>query len=675
MDELDKISAKNEDTAGQKASDITNFPDSINPINKAFADKADDGAVDTANAFNAGNAIDTDGSTVNDSEVTAEGKVFGGNAVTGGTETEGTFTAHQRNGAENAATESGTENAIESTADTTAENGQNAQSACQDAAYAQSANPDGQNAGAQGADTQYAGAQGGSAQGMPGGSAPYGQYTPPPPRQPYGAPPYGQGYGAPYGQYGNRPYNGYYHIPPVPPVYGCGRGQGQPYGGQNGQHPQGQGYGVPYGHPPVNPYYQNAANGANSSVSAKDGQKPQKKRMSKGLIAFICVACCVAVGVIGLSVGILAGKAMGKIDFNDNKSSFSVIEGDQAGSPSDFDLNTEGATDRTMTYEQVISSVSDSVVSITVYSSSGSAGAIASGIIMDKDGYILTNDHIYSEVPNASFLITLSSGTEFKASFVSGDKKSDLAILKIDNPSGLSPATFATESVKTGQEVLAIGASAGLDGSVTQGIVSAVDRRVSNGTSSEKFIQTTAAINPGTSGGALVNMSGQVVGICSSKYASTDIDNVCFAIPTTRALGVIDQLKAYGKVTNRAKLGITYTYINTVAAELKDVPTGLLVKSIDRDSSLKSSGIKENDIITQVDDTDIVSADQVLDIVEKAQIGDEVKLTVYSSETGAYFTVTGTYIKSDSQSSYTTEDDTTSYNTQNPYDFFEDYGK
>ena len=151
-----------------------------------------------------------------------------------------------------------------------------------------------------------------------------------------------------YTHLGNRPYNGYYHIPPVPPVYGCGRGQGQPYGGQNGQHPQGQGYGVPYGQPPVNPYYQNAANGANSSASAKNGQKPQKKRMSKGLIAFICVACCVAVGVIGLSIGIIAGKALGKIDFNDKDPSFSVIEGNQAGSPSDFDLNTEGATDRTM---------------------------------------------------------------------------------------------------------------------------------------------------------------------------------------------------------------------------------------------------------------------------------------------------------------------------------------
>ena len=153
MDELDKIPTQNEDTAGQKASDNTNFPDSINPIKKPSCDKSDDGAVDTAGAFNAGNAIDPDNSTVNDSEVTADGKVFGDNAVTGSTETEGTFTAHQTIGAENAATESGTENSVESTAETTAENGQNAQSACQDAAYVQSANPGGQNA-----DTQYAGA-------------------------------------------------------------------------------------------------------------------------------------------------------------------------------------------------------------------------------------------------------------------------------------------------------------------------------------------------------------------------------------------------------------------------------------------------------------------------------------------------------------------------------------
>ena len=166
-------------------------------------------------------------------------------------------------------------------------------------------------------------------------------------------------------------------------------------------------------------------------------------------------------------------------------------------------------------------------------------------------------------------------------------------------------------------------------------------------------------------------MSGQVVGVCSSKYASTDIDNVCFAIPMTRALGVIDQLKKYGDVTNRAKLGITYTYINTVTAERNNMPTGLLVKSVDSDSNLYGK-INKNDVITKVDDTDIVSADQVLNIVESAAVGDEVTLTVYNGSTGAYFDVTAKFIKASSGSSYTTGDDTASYNTQNPYDFFGD---
>lgn len=447
-----------------------------------------------------------------------------------------------------------------------------------------------------------------SSQGQTGQTDPHGQYAPP-----------RQNYGQPYG----RNYN---QTPP--PHYG-------------------------YTRPPYNPPYQ-------------AGPAPATKGMSKGLIVFICVLCCVAVGAMGISIGVLAGRKSLK---DGGGNTMSLIDEQKDGSPSDFDIKTEGKNDRSLTYEQVISAVSDSVVSITVYNSSGSASAQASGIVMDSEGYILTNDHIYSQVPNATFLISMQDGSNFKASFVSGDSRSDLAILKMESHGDLSPATFATESVKTGEEVLAIGASAGLEGSVTQGIVSAVDRRISNGTTSEKFIQTTAAINPGASGGALVNMSGQVVGVCSSKYASTDIDNVCFAIPMTRALGVIDQLKTYGSVTNRAKLGITYTYINTVTAEMNNLPTGLLVKSVDGDSELYGK-VNKNDVITKIDDTDIVSADQVLNLVESAAIGDSVTLTVYNGSTGAYFDITVKYIKASSGSSYSTEEDTTSYNTQNPYDFF-----
>ena len=122
--------------------------------------------------------------------------------------------------------------------------------------------------------------------------------------------------------------------------------------------------------------------------------------MSKGLIAFICIVCCVAVGVMGLSAGMLITRS----DPSADNGSMSLIEdGSKDGSPSDFDIKTEGQSDRTMTYEQVITAVQNSVVSITVYNASGSAAAQASGIVMDTDGYILTNDHIYAEVPNAAF--------------------------------------------------------------------------------------------------------------------------------------------------------------------------------------------------------------------------------------------------------------------------------
>ncbi len=187
---------------------------------------------------------------------------------------------------------------LKSTAETTAENGQNAQSACQDAAYAQSANP-GQNA-----DTQYAG----TILGMPG----VGAY---PTRRPLASPTgvlWSGGYGAPYGQYGNRPYNGYYHTPLCPRSTVAAGVRDSHTAVRTVQHPQGQGYGVPYGQPPVNPLLSKMPQTEQILPLPQRTDRNLKKRMSKGLIAFICVACCVTVGVVGLSIGIIAGKALGE---------------------------------------------------------------------------------------------------------------------------------------------------------------------------------------------------------------------------------------------------------------------------------------------------------------------------------------------------------------------------
>ena len=211
------------------------------------------------------------------------------------------------------------------------------------------------------------------------------------------------------------------------------------------------------------------------------------------------------------------------------------VNPDGSGAPSSFDIQTGDNKGETMSYEEISAKVCPSIVNITVYAADGQKGSYASGVIMDAEkGYVVTNDHIYSGIPNAKFLITLNNGTEFRASFVSGDSRSDLAILKIENPKNLVAAEFNAQPLRVGESVLAIGQSYGYADTVTNGIVSAVNRRMnlSSGGYSERYIQTTAAINPGNSGGALVNMRGQIVGITSAKIANEKVEGLGFAIPT-----------------------------------------------------------------------------------------------------------------------------------------------
>lgn len=404
---------------------------------------------------------------------------------------------------------------------------------------------------------------------------------------------------------------------------------------------------------------------------------PPAKKKKRGLTAFIAVCVAVMVAIGGMSIGYIAGKKSLSQPENGSSSYVGDTQSENkkgsGGSTSSFSIDTsDGSNNRSLTYEQVIASVSDSIVSITVYNADGTTGSYASGIIMNADeGYVVTNDHIYETISNAKFLITLRNGTEFKADFVSGDSRNDISILKIQNPQGLTAATFSTENATVGEEVLAIGMSAGLSGTITQGIVSAVDRRVRSGSYSEKFIQTTAAINPGNSGGALVNMSGKVIGITSSKYVDANIEGICFAIPTTRALGVIEQLQKNGKVTGRAKLGITYTAITTVSAELNNLPTGLLLQNISNESELSDKGFSKGDVITRINGQKITTDSQVLDIIDAAKAGDSVTLSIYKASSKTTSDVTIHYIEDEGYTNYTTGE-SSPYNSNNPYDLFPD---
>ena len=347
------------------------------------------------------------------------------------------------------------------------------------------------------------------------------------------------------------------------------------------------------------------------------GKIEDYKPMGKGLKIF----CVVMAAVVALTATTAAGYFMGRSSVSRNYVG-SKVEVDLAAKPTDTDQSTPA---------QVYASVNESIVGIRAYNDAGQASD-ASGVIYSRDGYIVTNDHIYSEIGAPKFKVYTYDGTEYDAVYVAGDTVSDLAVLKIENGKSFKVATFGdSEQLVNGESVVAVGRpnDATDNSSITSGVISLTRRRVKTTSSyTASLIQTDSAINPGSSGGALVNMYGQVVGITSSKLAGVEYDAIGFAIPTKTMKRVVEQLIYEGKVTDRAKLGITYTEVNSVTAEIERyAAVGLLVVSVGEDSDVFGK-IGEGDIITHVNGIEITNDDIVLDVIEDCKAGDTISLTV-----------------------------------------------
>lgn len=365
------------------------------------------------------------------------------------------------------------------------------------------------------------------------------------------------------------------------------------------------------------------------------------KPMSKGLKVFTVILAL----IIALTGSCLTGYFVGR---NSVKTS-----GGKNNTKPVVDLASKPADTDEMTAAQVYEKVTESVVGILIYNNEGKMSQ-ASGIVFSKDGYIVTNDHIYAEIPSAKFKIYTHDKKEYNAKYVAGDQISDLAVLKID-ADGFTPAIFAnSDELYYGQNVVAVGRpSDALDASsITDGIISAINRRISTTSSyNARLIQTSCPINPGSSGGALVNMYGQVVGVTSSKLVSTAYDNVGYAIPTTIMKRIVDELISEGKVVSRAKLGITYNMIDSVTAEITNQKSiGIRIASVAEDSGLYGKA-EENDIITHINGQKITDDSIVLDIIEEASAGDTITVTIITSK-GAEKTVDAVLKANIGESSY-----------------------
>lgn len=275
---------------------------------------------------------------------------------------------------------------------------------------------------------------------------------------------------------------------------------------------------------------------------------------------------------------------------------------------------------------------------------SQTATATGSGIIISEDGYILTNNHIVStdssssSSSNNSFYsvskatkvtVTLfNDTTEYEAKIVGTDEQTDLAVIKIEK-TNLPKAEFAdSDNIKVGEFAMAVGNPLGMQSSVTCGVISAVNRKITDSDGKEfTLIQTDAAINAGNSGGALVNSQGQVIGINTLKLEGTGIEGMGFAIPINSTTDITSQLIQYSKV-KRPYIGITGMDLDEKTAKANNLVSGIYVKAVDDFSAAEKAGVKIGDVIVEADGQKITSMDKLNEIKNKHSIGDEMKIKV-----------------------------------------------
>jgi serine protease Do len=377
-------------------------------------------------------------------------------------------------------------------------------------------------------------------------------------------------------------------------------------------------------------------------------QPQQPKQKNKSWTSFIS----------GIAGGILVLAIVAVLVFT-NVISFSS----DAASPSTMgtdNISTTTSSNKTLATEtstknltSAIESASAAVVGVEnlqqtdLFSESEEAGS-GSGVIYKKEdgkAYVVTNNHV---VEGASSLeVTLASGQTEKATLLGTDEISDLAVLEIDGTNVDTVATFGTsDDLTVGQQAIAIGNPLGSQfaGSVTQGIISGLDRSVavdSNSDGTEDWVsevlQTDAAINPGNSGGALINANGEVIGINSMKIAQEEVEGIGFAIPIDAAKPLINQLETSGKV-ERPYIGIGAVSLDQVPQTSKqqtlnlpdDVTAGVVLAQVVEGSAAAEAGLEQYDVITKIDDQNITSmVDLRSYLYSDKQIGDEVNVTYY----------------------------------------------
>ena len=368
--------------------------------------------------------------------------------------------------------------------------------------------------------------------------------------------------------------------------------------------------------------------------TAPAAPKKPKKNAGKAVKSIVALVLAAAMGFMGGFVGARFG--------GNNKVIIQQVER-SSSSLADSESAAEGTTVSSgMTTAQVAKTVSPSVVVITTeqvvysqwswYGQNQVESGAGSGVIISSDGYILTCAHV---VDGASNITVTINDKDYTATLVGEDTTSDIAVIKID-ADGLTPATVGnSDSLKVGQNVMAVGNPLGeLGGTVTGGMISALNRSVTiqgtNSTNTMSLIQMDASVSPGNSGGGLFNMNGELVGIVNAKSSSSDAEGLGFAIPINDAIKVAQELLENGYVTGRPYLGITYLAVTDAqtAQQLGVNAYGVYIVDVTKGGPADQAGLKVGDRIVSVDGSEIAAKDDLGTLMQKHAAGDTLAITV-----------------------------------------------
>ncbi len=374
-----------------------------------------------------------------------------------------------------------------------------------------------------------------------------------------------------------------------------------------------------------------------------DGQKKAKKGKKKALTAVVAVLITILVGgAIGGGIGVTTWY-LNKEDSSSTSTGYSFAQNGYSGNSVQALLSVPQAdsniADICGKMEGSVVTVVTQIMMQNLFQATQTAEGLGSGIIFEEDAdhvYIVTNAHV---IEDANTVYIYYNDTQSVPAYVRGaDTSADLAVLYMkkseipeDIRAGIKVATLGdSDAIRVGELAIAIGSPEGkaFGNTVTVGCISGTQREITVDGNSLKVIQTDAAINPGNSGGALVNANAEVIGINTAKINDTEVEGIALAIPMAVAKPIMEELLDKGSV-ERPALGISeYALIPEAIADAYHVPVGIMVYEVSRGSAAADAGIRQGDIITEIDGRDITSLETVTEILSEHEVGDVVEVTL-----------------------------------------------